>query len=391
MLLRNSWTHICHSFLLLILLLRPKGAANRELKVIQPKKSGFVGVGDSTTLNCTVTSLFPVGPTRWFKGVGQSRHLIYSFTGEHFPRITSVADTTKRNNLDFTIHITNVTLADAGIYYCVKFQRGSIEPDIEIQSGSGTELSILAKPSPPTVLGPAARAVPPQTVSFTCRSYGFFPKTLTLKWFKNGKELSHLETTVEPERNNVSYRVFSTAQVVLESRDVYSQIICEVAHITLDGGSLRGSANFSDIIRVSPTLDISQQPTMVWDLINVTCQVQKFYPRSFHMTWLQNGNIFHREESLRCIENMDGTYNSTSWLLVNISALEADMVLTCHVEHDGQPEAIEIHTVVVTEYQKEQELKISGINKILVPVLLGSKLLLLIGATVIYMHKKQNT
>lgn len=51
---------------------------------------------------------------------------------------------------------------------------------------------------------------------------------------------------------------------------------------------------------------------------------------------------------------MDGTYNSTSWLLVNISALEADMVLTCHVEHDGQPEAIEIHTVVVTEYQKEQ-------------------------------------
>lgn len=121
----------------------------------------------------------------------------------------------------------------------------------------------IAKPSPPTVMGPAVRAVPQQTVSFTCRSYGFFPQNLTLKWFKNGKELSHLETTVEPEGKDVSYRVSSTAQVVLEPRDVYSQIICEVAHVTLDGGYLRGSANFSDIIRGRCFLILSQSHSLL--------------------------------------------------------------------------------------------------------------------------------
>ena len=121
------------------------GAAGKELKVIQPEKSVSVRAGGSATLNCTVTSLLPVGPIRWFKGVGQSRLLIYSFTGERFPRITNVSDVTKRSNLDFSIRISNVTPADSGTYYCVKFQRGPSEPDMEIQSGGGTELSVLGK------------------------------------------------------------------------------------------------------------------------------------------------------------------------------------------------------------------------------------------------------
>lgn len=99
------------------------------------------------------------------------------------------------------------------------------------------------------VSGPAARAVPKQTVTFTCRSHGFFPRNLTLKWFKNGDEISHLETSVEPEETSVSYRVSSTVQVVLEPRDVRSQIICEVDHVTLDRAPLRGIAHISEFIQ----------------------------------------------------------------------------------------------------------------------------------------------
>ncbi|XP_021010725.1 tyrosine-protein phosphatase non-receptor type substrate 1-like [Mus caroli] len=120
-----------------------RGAANKELKVIQLEKSVSVGAGGSATLNCTVTSLLPVGPIRWYRGVGQSRMLIYSYTGEHFHRITNASDSTKRNNLDFSIRISDVTFADAGTYYCVKFQKGSSEPDTELQSGGGTELIVL--------------------------------------------------------------------------------------------------------------------------------------------------------------------------------------------------------------------------------------------------------
>uniref|UniRef100_A0A8C8TPI0 Signal-regulatory protein alpha n=1 Tax=Peromyscus maniculatus bairdii TaxID=230844 RepID=A0A8C8TPI0_PERMB len=118
------------------------GSPQKELKVIQPEKSVSVDAGEPATLNCTVTSLSPVGPIKWFRGTGQSRHLIYSFTRENFPRVTNVADTTKRNNLDFTIRISNVTPADAGTYYCVKIVRP--ESDREIPSeGGGTVLNVL--------------------------------------------------------------------------------------------------------------------------------------------------------------------------------------------------------------------------------------------------------
>ncbi|GAB1287393.1 Predicted gene 9733 [Apodemus speciosus] len=111
------------------------------MKVIQPEKSISVTAGESAILNCTVTSLLPVGPIKWFRRIGQCRQLIYSFTGEHFPRVTSVSDTTKRNNLDFSIQINNVTLADYGTYYCVKFWETYSEEE-EFQYGGGTQLYV---------------------------------------------------------------------------------------------------------------------------------------------------------------------------------------------------------------------------------------------------------
>ncbi|KAL6059759.1 hypothetical protein STEG23_009681 [Scotinomys teguina] len=324
-----------------------------ELRVIQPEKSVSVAVGDSVTLNCTVTTLIPVGPMKWFRRTGQSQNLIYTFTGERFPRITDVTDTTKRNNLDFSIRISNVIPADAGTYYCVKFQKA--DTDKELQSGEGTMLHVLAKPSSPVVLGPASRTVGEQTVSYTCRSRGFFPQNITVKWFKNRNELSRVQTTVSPERESNNYSVFSTTQVVVLAEDIWSQIICEVAHVSLQGGPLHATANLSDVIRVPPTLEISQQPAVVWNKINVTCQVNKFYPLSLRVTWFENGNISRIEEPSTFTVNKDGTYNWTSWFLVNRSAHEEDIIFTCQVEHDGQPPVLKTHTVVASAQRREQD------------------------------------
>ncbi|XP_052039564.1 tyrosine-protein phosphatase non-receptor type substrate 1 isoform X2 [Apodemus sylvaticus] len=321
------------------------GATGIELKVTQPKNSVSVAAGDVAILNCTVTSLLPVGPIRWFKGVGQSRHLIFSFTGEHFPRVTNVSDTTKRNNMDFSIRISNVTPEDAGTYYCVKFQRGSLEPDTEIQSGGGTEVSVLAKPSAPEVFIPAARSALGETVNFTCKSRGFSPRNITLKWFKDGKELPRLETTVNPDGKNASYNIVSTVAVKLSSEDIRSQVICEVAHVTLDGGSLRGTANLSGIIRVSPTLEVTQQPPTAVNQVNLTCQAQRFYPKSLQLTWLENGNILRNDTPEHFTENEDGTYNYASLFTVNSSAHREDAVFTCQVKHDQQPAKTKSHTV----------------------------------------------
>ncbi|KAF7469899.1 hypothetical protein GHT09_018662 [Marmota monax] len=169
-----------------------------------------------------------------------------------------------------------------------------------------------ARPSAPMVSGPGTRATSGQMVSFTCQSHGFSPWNITLKWFKNGNELSHTQTSVHPTGESVSFNVTSTAQVTLAPGDVHSQVICEVAHVTLQGSPLRGTANLSDTVRVPPTLEVTPLPTMAWNLVNVTCQVKHFYPRSLQVTWVENGNVSRTETGSTCSENKDGTFNLTS-------------------------------------------------------------------------------
>ncbi|XP_029076533.1 tyrosine-protein phosphatase non-receptor type substrate 1-like isoform X1 [Monodon monoceros] len=340
--------------LLLTLLLGLTGVAGEdELQVIQPDRSVSVAAGETATLRCDVTSLLPVGRTNWFRGTGPGRELIYSLQGGPFLRVTTVADTTRRNNMDFSIRISNITPADTGMYYCVKFKKAS--PDVEVKSGPGTHLTVSAKPSPPVVSGPAVRVAPEQTVSFTCKSHGFSPRNISLKWFKNGNELSASQTNVESEGNNVSYSISSTTKVVLAPGDVRSQVICEVTHITLQGDPpLRGTANLSETIRVPPTLTITQHPS-TGNQVNVTCQVNKFYPQRLQLTWLENGNVSRMDMASTLIENKDGTFNRTSSLLVNSSAHREAVLLTCQVEHDGQPAVTKNHTLEASAPQKNQD------------------------------------
>ncbi|KAL4680657.1 hypothetical protein H8959_022598 [Pygathrix nigripes] len=171
--------------------------------------------------------------------------------------------------MDFSIRISNITPADAGTYYCVKFRKGS--PSVEMKSGAGTELSVRGeysagllrplvcdtKPSAPVVLGPTARATAEHTVSFTCESHGFSPRDITLKWFKNGNALSDFQTNMDPAGESVSYGIRSTARVVLTRGDIHSQVICEVAHVTLQGTLFVG---LPTCLRPSEVEDPQTQP-----------------------------------------------------------------------------------------------------------------------------------
>ncbi|XP_053430678.1 signal-regulatory protein beta-1-like [Nycticebus coucang] len=384
MLLPAPWSHPPHPLMLLTLLLGLPGVTGEELQVIQPDRSVPVATGEMATLRCTVTSQVPVGPISWFKGTGRDRELIYSHT-VHPPRVTNITDHTKRDNLDFSIRISNIIPADAGTYYCVKFRRGTPE-NVEFKSGPGTEVSVSAKPSVPVVLGPEAKATAKQTVTFTCESHGFCPRNITLKWFKNGNELSDVQTTVDPAGETASYRVHSTARVALEPRDVHSQVICEVAHVTLEGSPLRGTANLSETIRVPPTLKVTQQPMMTGN--QATCQVERFYPGKLQLTWLENGNVSRTEMTSTPMENKDGTYSWTSWLLVTSSAHKDGVVLTCQVEHDGQPPVTRSHALEQGP-DASLDLALPPLGPLLVAFLLGPKMLLVVGVAAVYVHRKQ--
>ncbi|KAB1262453.1 Tyrosine-protein phosphatase non-receptor type substrate 1 [Camelus dromedarius] len=331
-----SWPHPLPPCLLLALLLGRTGVAAQELQVIQPETSVSVTAGETATLRCTTTSLIPVGPIRWFRGTGPGRQFIYDLKKSHSPRVTNASDVTRRDNLDFSIRISNITPADAGAYYCVKFQRRS-PGDVEYKSGPGTRL---------TVSGEYTWAPRP----LLCDN----KSTKCPPVFEQKNEIAASQTSVDPEGDSISYSVSSTAKVVLAPGDVRSQVICEVAHVTLQGGPpLRGTANLSETIRVPPTLEVTQQP-MAGTQVNVTCQAKQFYPRDLQLSWVENGNVSRIETASTFTENKDGTFNRTSWLLVNSSAHRWE-VLSCRVEHDGQPAVSANLTLEASAPQKDHD------------------------------------
>ncbi|XP_044118315.1 signal-regulatory protein beta-1-like isoform X2 [Neovison vison] len=180
--------------LLLALLLGLTGVAGEAgLQVIQPDKSVSVTAGQTASLRCTMTSLLPTGPVQWFRGTGPGRELIFSYKGGHFPRVTNASDTTRRNNMDFSIRISNITPADTGTYYCVKFLKGT--PDVEFKSGPGTQVTVSS------VAGEAELQViqPDKSVSVTAGQTATLRCTLTsllptgpVQWFRgtgSGQEL----------------------------------------------------------------------------------------------------------------------------------------------------------------------------------------------------------
>ncbi|KAB1262942.1 Tyrosine-protein phosphatase non-receptor type substrate 1 [Camelus dromedarius] len=224
-----------------------RGVVGQELKVIQPKKSVLAAAGETATLPCTTTSLLPVGPIKWFRGTGPGQELIYDHKGGHFPRVTNASDTTRRDNMDFSIRISHITPADAGVYYCVKFQRGS-PGDVEYKSGPGTWVFVSAKPSVPEVSGPTKRASPGEAVNLTCRSTGFFPKHIQLKWFKNGVELPAHQTLIFLPGDASSYTIVSIALVTLDLSSLHSQVTCQVTHSELQR-PLSGRVNISKFLQ----------------------------------------------------------------------------------------------------------------------------------------------
>lgn len=119
------------------------GTTDDMLRVQQAEMSQIVSTGETITLSCKVPNSFPKGPVLWFKGTGLKQKLIYNFKKGAFPRVKEIGKTTKAGNTDFSIRISDVSLADTGIYYCVKFKKG--KPDVEYQSGRGTRVLVTGE------------------------------------------------------------------------------------------------------------------------------------------------------------------------------------------------------------------------------------------------------
>ncbi|ERE82817.1 signal-regulatory protein beta-2-like protein [Cricetulus griseus] len=317
----------------------------------------FQSLLESATLNCTVSSLLPVGPIQWFRGIGQTQHLIYSFTGVWFPRITSVTDVTKRNNLDFSIPISNVTLADAGTYYCGKLHRA--EADKELQSGEGTVLSVSAKPSPPVVSRPAARVAPEQTIRLG--------------------DLSSTDTAMR--------KLFFLTMLDL---DFWSRIPRTVLLLTLLLG-LTGTTT-QELMVIQPEKSVS---VAAGQSATLNCTVTSLLPvgpikwfhgkgQSRHPIYTSIGEQFPKVTYVRDTakrNNLDFSIRISNVTPADAGTYYCVKLLKAEADKEIQSGGGTVLYVL--------EPKTSDTAEILVAVLIGPKLLLVIGASAIYMHKKQ--
>nr|XP_025732181.1 tyrosine-protein phosphatase non-receptor type substrate 1-like isoform X2 [Callorhinus ursinus] len=115
------------------------GTTHEIFQVQQAEMTQTVSTGETITLSCSVPDSFPKGPVLWFKGHGPNREIIYNFKEGFFPRVKEIGHPTKPGNTDFSIRISELSPADTGIYYCVKFKEG--KPDTEFQSGTSNQVA----------------------------------------------------------------------------------------------------------------------------------------------------------------------------------------------------------------------------------------------------------
>ncbi|XP_044842548.1 tyrosine-protein phosphatase non-receptor type substrate 1-like [Mauremys mutica] len=319
---------------LLLLLEIPGAGGSQEFQLLEPRGTVWVSPGETLTLSCSVTGLAPPGPVKWFKGSGSGRQLVYDQTGS-FPRVTRAVS---GSDTDFTIRISDTRPEDAGIYRCVKFRKVS-GGDKEIRSGAGTAVSVLARPSFPSVSGPPGRAEPGPSVNFTCTSGGFSPRDINVTWFKNWAKLPDPQTWVQPENGGVSYNMSSTVGVRLTPGDVRSQLTCRIQHST-SPFPLRETYYLSAALRVPPRLRVGTDPAAPIALnesVTFTCRAEGFYPKDASLTWLENGNEMDLGKSSPLAENPDGTYTLQSSLEVKATEQRSQSAFTCRVVHNSQP------------------------------------------------------
>ncbi|XP_058033195.1 tyrosine-protein phosphatase non-receptor type substrate 1-like [Ahaetulla prasina] len=120
------------------------GVKAKDPWLSQPQRSVSVVKGEVLHLECKVSGDHTPGPVKWYLGEGPQRKLIYLDvqTDEKEERITR---NFPGSSTDFTISIRNVTLEDAGTYYCVKEKKG-YQGTTEWLKGPGTQVVVEGLP-----------------------------------------------------------------------------------------------------------------------------------------------------------------------------------------------------------------------------------------------------
>ncbi|NXC46177.1 SHPS1 phosphatase, partial [Penelope pileata] len=309
------------------------GAQGQNFELQQPQNRVSAMAGETLTLTCIASGSGPLGPVRWLKSEGSTNQTVYDQRAPP-PRVKR---TQNESNTDFTIRISDIHPEDAGTYYCVKFRKTPIGDEL-YRRGNGTEVSVLARPSEPAVSGPSRRAVPGQSVPFTCTAGGFYPKDIQVRWLRNEVPIQTPQPRITPEPSKPSFHMSSTVEVTLREDDVRSELTCEVQHPTLPS-PLRGTYGLGQVLRVPPRVSVVAAPPGAVEMnrtVNFTCRVLGFYPGAVNVTWLENGTELSTGSTPQPTETPQGLFELRSSVTVQAVEEKNGSRLSCWVLHEEQ-------------------------------------------------------
>ncbi|XP_073861053.1 signal-regulatory protein beta-1 isoform X6 [Macaca fascicularis] len=229
-------------------------------------------------------------------------------------------------------------------------------------------------------------------VNLTCHVLHFYPAHLRLTWMENRRMIQTLASPQATRNRDGTYSLEHTwqAEVTPEEREFACWVVHDEqpplkANVTLQGQVHRQG-------KVPPTVTVFQSSTSS-SLVAVTCLVQRFYPQNVHLTWLEDCHTLKGAEQPTFKKNDDGSYTLENLLLVNASVRGPERVLTCMVEHEGQPPKranLILSTRAHTAYKPIGSTGPEMPALIFVVFLLGLKVLLVMSFTATYICRRWN-
>ncbi|KAG9472802.1 hypothetical protein GDO78_016958, partial [Eleutherodactylus coqui] len=208
-----------------------------DLKVFQSPPSLVVTQGQHAKLGCffSVESNSSKGGVSWYKAQPNG-NMSTSHTIILKNRFSLAHPKTILYEGDWSLVISNVTLEDAGIYFCKVHMWGKLE-----EQGPGASLVVYNHPSVPEIYLKVATK-PQEDMVLTCRTSGYYPAEIAVSWHSNDVDLpdpGSLEIW-KSEQGDLQ----ATRQLVLPSNfgvELLS-VTCIVQHISLTAPSY---ANYS--------------------------------------------------------------------------------------------------------------------------------------------------
>ncbi|XP_063428583.1 hemicentin-1-like isoform X6 [Mytilus trossulus] len=299
--------------------------------VLQPSYS--ITVGNSVTLECTVSSVLPVTSVQWQRNVGGI-----------ITTITSTSNTNKYSGNTVTIPsltISVTALSDTGDYTC--FATNSV--------GSGqstvTTLTVTGTPPTVTVLQPSYSITVGNSVTLECTVSSVLPVT-SVQWQRN---VGGIITTITSTSNTNKY---SGNTVTIPSLTISVTALSDTGDYTCFAtnsvGSGQSTVTTLTVTGTPPTVTVLQPSysITVGNSVTLECTVSSVLPVT-SVQWQRNvGGIITTITSTSNTNKYSGNTVTTPSLTISVTALSDTGDYTCFATNSVGSGQSTVTTLTVT-------------------------------------------